>query len=124
MPAGAQPSVFLAGRPAAQWAADAMNMAPGSSLSQPRDPALGSEYRFRDLFLCLRDGNSMAAVFPSSQQPSRGRTAVPSERFICDSQDLTLHAVLSDGDNLSGRPLGGANKRRKLVLTPVNTKLT
>ena len=37
----------------------------------------------------------------NSQQPSRGRTpAVPkTKRFICDSQDLTFHAVLSDGDN-------------------------
>jgi hypothetical protein len=37
----------------------------------------------------------------------------------CASQDLTLHAVLSDGDNTCQvDPWVGANTRRKLVLTP------
>ena len=36
----------------------------------------------------------------------------------CDSQDLASHTVMSDGSPLSGRPLGGANKRRTLALSP------
>jgi hypothetical protein len=43
----------------------------------------------------------------------------------CDSQDLTLRAVLSDADNtVQVDPGGGANKQRKLVLTPVLTPVT
>lgn len=41
-------------------------MAPGSSLSQPRDPALGSECRFWESFLCLGTAIRSPAVFVST----------------------------------------------------------
>ncbi len=41
-------------------------MAPGSSLSQPRDPAVGSECRFWDSFLCLGTAIRWPAVFVST----------------------------------------------------------
>ena len=52
----------------------------------------------------------------NSQQPRRGRQ---DKRFICDSQDLTLHAVLSDGNNTVRYTVGwgrrnGANLRERL----------
>ena len=36
----------------------------------------------------------------------------------CDSQDLALHTVMSDGVATVSRALGGANKRRTLALSP------
>jgi hypothetical protein len=36
--------------------------------------------------------------------------------MICDSQDLALHTVMSDGVATVRQTLGGANKRRTLAL--------
>jgi len=49
-----------------------------------------------------------------ANSPTRGRTAVPRRALHCDSQDLTLHAVLSDGDKYC--QVDSTNKQRKLVL--------